>query len=122
MVSEVYRIQPFLPVQDIEEWIVQLEDFIIALHGEDIHARRRLAILKTVMGSEVQASVRNFTTEEKESYAALTTKLKGYYKPQIEIGVFSYTSHSIPFFPYLGIIVGLDRPPLTNSAMTRPSI
>ena len=92
MVSGVnYSIPAYRPnADDIEEWIERLKDFIIALHGSDCPAPRKLAILKTVIGDEANTAIRNFQPGEKDTYDHLTAKLIAYYTPVLQTSTYRH--------------------------------
>jgi hypothetical protein len=62
MVSGVnsYQISAFRPNADeIEDWVERLDNVIVATHGIDCDAARKLAILETVIGDVVYHDLTN---------------------------------------------------------------
>ena len=58
----------FDPVtEDIDEWIEELQDFMLTHHGQ-CDDRRLLSALKTLIGEEGRMVIRNMTPEMKRTW------------------------------------------------------
>ena len=91
MTSGVYAIPPFRTTTDeIEDWIEKMKNFILAMHGSECAADRKLAILKTVIGDEATLAIRNFQAGEKDTFEHLVTKLIAYYKPALQTSTYRH--------------------------------
>ena len=91
MTSGVYAIPPFRTTTDeIEDWIEKMKNFILAMHGSECAADRKLAILKTVIGDEATLAIRNFQAREKDTFEHLVTKLIAYYKPALQTSTYRH--------------------------------
>ena len=78
----------------IDEYIDDLENFMLAHHGQCSDDRKRAALL-TAIGPEAKKVIANFSQEDKASYSALCTALKNHYKVRKHIYVERHTFFSM---------------------------
>ena len=80
--------------QRIDEYIEELENFMLAHHGQCDDQRKRAALM-TAIGIEGKAVIGNFTAEQKVTYANLCEALRDHYKVQKHTFVERHTFFSM---------------------------
>ena len=82
MVSEdsSFNLSQYQPGNIIDDWIEELEYYLLAKFGEVNDARKKAALI-TGIGMEGKAVIKNFTANQKDTYQHLTDALKEHYKP-----------------------------------------
>ena len=80
--------------QRIEDYIEELENFMLAHHGECDDARKKAAIM-TAIGAEGKAVIGNFTGDQKATYNSLCRALREHYKVQKHTFVERHTFFSM---------------------------
>ena len=96
MVSgESFHIAPYKIGDSIEHWIESLEDYIVALVGDNCSAARKLAIMKTTIGEEAMTAIKNFSSNEKDTFDNLKKKLLSYYKPSMNTSTYRHTFYNM---------------------------
>ena len=81
--------------ESIEHWIESLEDYIVAVVGDNCSAARKLAIMKTTIGEEAMTVIKNFNSDEKDTYDNLKKKLLNYYKPSMDTSTYRHTFYNM---------------------------
>ena len=95
MVSgESFHIAPYKIGDSIDHWIESLEDYIVALVGDNCSAPRKLAIMKTTIGDEAMTAIKNFSSGEKNTFDNLKKKLLEYYKPSMNTSTYRHTFYN----------------------------
>ena len=77
MMGEMYAFDPI--ADSIDNWIEELEDFMLTHHGQCDEHRLKSA-LKTLIGEEGRKVIRNLPPENKTSFALLSRALRDHYK------------------------------------------
>jgi len=95
MSSVTINISHYRVGNSIVEWLERVDDFITATIGENCSAPRKLAILKTVIGEEASGTIKNFSAEERSSYANLVKKLESYYRPSVSTSTYRHQFYSM---------------------------
>ena len=75
--GEMYAFDPI--ADSIDNWIEELEDFMLTHHGQCDEHRLKSA-LKTLIGEEGRKVIRNLPPENKTSFALLSRALRDHYK------------------------------------------
>ena len=95
MVSEAgLHIAQYKIGESIEHWIESLEDYIVAVVGDNCSAARKLAFMKTTIGEEAMTAIKNFNSAEKDTYDNLKKKLLSYYKPSMNTSTYRHTFYN----------------------------
>jgi len=86
-------IKPYNRETDIEKWISNVENAIIAVIGEGVSENRKIAMLVTFIGDEGKTVIENMTEAEKDTYTHLKEALKQHYADAINITVERHRFH-----------------------------
>ena len=78
----------------IAAYIEELENYMLAYHGECTPARKKAALM-TAIGPEGKAVIANFTEVQRQSYDSLCTALRTHYATQKHTFVERHTFFSI---------------------------
>ena len=71
---------------EIENWLTDLENAMLALYG-DISDARRLACLSTFIGDEGKSVINNLSDTQKDTYEHLKQALTEHYRSSINVTV-----------------------------------
>ena len=64
----------------IEDWIDELENYLLARHGDVNNDRKKAAVI-TYIGNEGRAVIRNLAQDKKDTYPHLVDALKEHFQP-----------------------------------------
>ena len=92
MVSDLPAFNP--SETDIESYIEDLENHMLAHHGQCNDDRKRAALM-TGIGPEPKKVIGNFSADQKATYAALCVALKEHYKIKKHIYVERHAFYSM---------------------------
>ena len=72
---------------EIEHWLNDLDNGILALYGDETSDARRCACLSTFIGDEGKTVINNLTEEKKDTYDNLKQALLDHYQESINVTV-----------------------------------
>ena len=72
---------------EIDKWLTDLDNAIVALYGDEVSDARKRACLSTFIGTEGKTVINNLAADKKDTYPHLVEGLTEHYKEAINVTV-----------------------------------